>query len=212
MSSIDERVVQMKFDNKQFESGVRTTLAALEALKKGLDFKATSTKFSTSLESLNKDAQNLKKTLNFKDASKSFNDLGNSAKSATSKIDFATVGNKLESLSEKIQGVKKHFTFSKEANNVADLERTVNKMDLSPMANAIEDIKNRFNNMGIVGITIMQNLTNMAMQTGTSIAKAMSIQPVIDGYREYETQINSVQTILANTPFRMYSECIGPSI
>ena len=199
MSSVDERVVQMKFDNKQFESGVRTTLAALEALKKGLDFKATSTKFSTSLESLNKDAQNLKKTLNFKDASKSFDDLGNSAKSATSKIDFTTVGNKLMSLSEKIQGVKKHFTFNKEANNVADLERTVNKMDLSPMANAIEDIKNRFNNMGIVGITIMQNLTNMAMQTGTSIAKAMSIQSVIDGYREYETQINSVQTILANT-------------
>lgn len=199
MSSIDERVVQMKFDNKQFESGVRTTLAALEALKKGLDFKATSTKFSTSLESLNKDAQNLKKTLNFKDASKSFNDLGNSAKSATSKIDFTTVGNKLMSLSEKIQGVKKHFTFNKEANNVADLERTVNKIDLSPMANAIEDVKNRFNNMGIVGITIMQNLTNMAMQTGTSIVKAMSIQSVIDGYREYETQINSVQTILANT-------------
>lgn len=199
MSSIDERVVQMKFDNKQFESGVRTTLAALEALKKGLDFKATSTKFSTSLESLNKDAQNLKKTLNFKDASKSFDDLGNSAKSATSKIDFATVGNKLMSLSEKIQGVKKHFTFNKEANNVADLERTVNKIDLSPMANAIEDVKNRFNNMGIVGITIMQNLTNMAMQTGTSIVKAMSIQSVIDGYREYETQINSVQTILANT-------------
>lgn len=199
MSSIDERVVQMKFDNKQFESGVRTTLAALEALKKGLDFKATSTKFSTSLESLNKDAQNLKKTLNFKDTSKSFNDLGNSAKSATSKIDFTTVGNKLMSLSEKIQGVKKHFTFNREANNVADLERTVNKMDLSPMANAIEDIKNRFNNMGIVGITIMQNLTNMAMQTGGSIAKALSIQPVIDGYREYETQINSVQTILANT-------------
>lgn len=199
MSSIDERVVQMKFDNKQFESGVRTTLAALEALKKGLDFKATSTKFSTSLESLNKDAQNLKKTLNFKDASKSFSDLGNSAKSATSKIDFTTVGNKLMSLSEKIQGVKKHFTFNKEANNVADLERTVNKIDLSPMANAIEDVKNRFNNMGIVGITIMQNLTNMAMQTGASIVKAMSIQSVIDGYREYETQINSVQTILANT-------------
>lgn len=199
MSGIDERVVQMKFDNKQFESGVRTTIAALDALKKGLDFKATSTKFSTSLESLNKEAQNLKKTLNFKDASKSFNELGNSAKSATAKIDFSSVGSKLISLSEKIQGVKKHFTFSQEANNIADLERTVNKVDLSPMANAIEDVKNRFNNMGIVGITIMQNLTNMAMQTGASIAKAMSIQSVIDGYREYETQINAVQTILANT-------------
>ena len=199
MSSIDERVVQMKFDNKQFESGVRTTLAALEALKKGLDFKATSTKFSTSLESLNKEAQNLKKTLNFKDASKSFNELGNSAKNATSKIDFSSVGNKLVGFGQKILDVKNKFVFDKEASNVADLERTVNKADFTPIANAVEDIKNRFNNMGIVGITIMQNLTNMAMQTGSSIIKAMSIESVIDGYREYETQINAVQTILANT-------------
>lgn len=38
MSSIDERIVQMKFDNDQFESGVRTTLQSLDNLKKGLDF------------------------------------------------------------------------------------------------------------------------------------------------------------------------------
>jgi tape measure domain-containing protein len=36
MSSIDERVVQMQFDNKQFESGIKTTLTSLDALNKGL--------------------------------------------------------------------------------------------------------------------------------------------------------------------------------
>ena len=38
MSSVDERIVQMKFDNAQFESGVKTTLDSLDNLKKGLDF------------------------------------------------------------------------------------------------------------------------------------------------------------------------------
>ena len=39
MSSIDNRIVQMEFDNKQFEAGVQTTLKSLENLKNGLDLK-----------------------------------------------------------------------------------------------------------------------------------------------------------------------------
>ena len=35
--TIDERVVEMKFDNKQFEAGVQTSLSTLDKLKKGLD-------------------------------------------------------------------------------------------------------------------------------------------------------------------------------
>lgn len=38
MSSVDERIVQMKFDNNQFESGVKQTLNSLDNLKKGLNF------------------------------------------------------------------------------------------------------------------------------------------------------------------------------
>ena len=36
MSSIDRRVVEMEFDNRQFERGIKDTLNSLEALKKGL--------------------------------------------------------------------------------------------------------------------------------------------------------------------------------
>ena len=41
MSSIDERVVEMKFDNGQFQRGVSTTMSALDALKKGLNLDAS---------------------------------------------------------------------------------------------------------------------------------------------------------------------------
>lgn len=37
MSSIDERIVQMRFDNQQFESGVKTSLNTLDRLKKSLN-------------------------------------------------------------------------------------------------------------------------------------------------------------------------------
>lgn len=38
MSSIDQRIVEMQFDNKQFESGIQTSMSSLDKLKKTLKF------------------------------------------------------------------------------------------------------------------------------------------------------------------------------
>ena len=38
MSGIDQRIVEMQFDNKQFESGVKTTISTLDRLKQKLNF------------------------------------------------------------------------------------------------------------------------------------------------------------------------------
>lgn len=38
MSSIDDRIVSIKFDNASFEANIKTTLGSLEALKKSLNF------------------------------------------------------------------------------------------------------------------------------------------------------------------------------
>ena len=38
MSTIDQRIVQMRFDNKDFESNVGTTMSTLEKLKEKLKF------------------------------------------------------------------------------------------------------------------------------------------------------------------------------
>ena len=39
MSSIDQRIIQMQFDNKGFENGVRTTLKSLKTLQENLKMK-----------------------------------------------------------------------------------------------------------------------------------------------------------------------------
>ena len=53
MSSIDQRIVEMQFDNRQFESGVKTTISTLDRLKQKLNFG----KSSESLDDLNKAAK-----------------------------------------------------------------------------------------------------------------------------------------------------------
>lgn len=53
--TIDERVVEMRFDNKQFEDNVQTSLSTLDKLKKGLDLSGA----SKGLESVGTAAKNV---------------------------------------------------------------------------------------------------------------------------------------------------------
>ena len=48
-------------------------------------------------------------------------------------------------------------------------------------------------------MTALSNITTTAMRVGKSIADSLTIDPIKDGFTEYETQMNAVQTILANT-------------
>lgn len=58
MSSVDERIVEMRFDNQQFESGVQKSLRTLDRLKSGLN-----------LESSAKSLENLQTSVNAMDFS-----------------------------------------------------------------------------------------------------------------------------------------------
>ena len=53
--TIDERVVEMRFDNQQFEKNVQTSMSTLEKLKQKLNL----TGASKSLEDVNKAAKNV---------------------------------------------------------------------------------------------------------------------------------------------------------
>ena len=55
MSSVDERIVEMRFDNKDFENNVQQTMTTLDKLKSALNFKDASKSF----DNLSKAANNL---------------------------------------------------------------------------------------------------------------------------------------------------------
>lgn len=54
MSSIDNRIVQMQFNNKQFEAGAKTTLGTLAKLKQALNFSGVKTGVDTLGSAINK--------------------------------------------------------------------------------------------------------------------------------------------------------------
>lgn len=124
--TIDDRVVEMRFDNSNFESNVKTSMSTLDRLKKALKF------------------------------------------------DGATSG--LESI-----------------------DASVKRMNFSPLGNAIETINAKFSAMQVIGMTALSNITTAAMNAGTRLASALTIDPITSGFQEYETQIGAIQTILANT-------------
>lgn len=129
--NIDNRIVRMQFDNRQFEKGVQTTTTSLHKLKESL------------------------------------------------KLDKAAEG----------------------FNKISSAAKTV---DLSVLMDAAETIKHRFSAFGIIGMTVLQNITNMAISTGRRLVDALSFNSIRDGFAEYETQMGAIQTIMANVSDKGY--------
>ena len=127
-TTVDERVVEMRFDNKQFEQNIQTSLSSLDKLKKGLNLEGAAKGLETVNDAANKCSGNM-----------------------------------------------------------------------SPLSNAVETVRVRFSALEVMAITALQNITNSALAAGKNLVSAFTIDPIKSGFEEYETQINAVQTILANT-------------
>ena len=126
MSSIDNRVVHMTFDNKAFEAGIAQTLRSLDKLNKGLQMQG---------------------------ATKGLKD-----------VDAAAKGVKLDS-----------------------------------MGAQADSVTAKLKNLSVIGVSALATITSKAVEAGGRFVKALTLDPVIAGFHNYETQINAVGTILANT-------------
>jgi len=78
---------------------------------------------------------------------------------------------------------------------IEKLVANIKGVDFSAMANGIQQLNDRFSNLGIVGITVMQRLTNAAIDAGAKIGEAITAAPR-DGWKEYEMNLDAVKTIL----------------
>lgn len=70
---------------------------------------------------------------------------------------------------------------------------------LSSVADGVSHISDRFKALSVIGLSALNNITNQAIFAGQNLVKSLTVEPILDGFREYETNLNSIQTILANT-------------
>lgn len=125
-TTIDEKVVEMRFDNSNFENNVKTSMSTLEKLKSALKFKGAS-------------------------------------------------------------------------EGLSNIQASANKVNFSGMTNGIETVNAKFSYLQATIQHQLNNIVDSTVNAGKRMISALTIDPVKSGLQEYETQINAVQTILANT-------------
>lgn len=105
---------------------------------------------------------------------------------------IATSLKSLEALNKgtQLQGATKGFD---------SLNNAAKNVKLDHIADSVQNITDRFKAMSVVGLTALSNITNQAVYAGQNLAKSLTIDPIMKGFREYELNMNSIQTILANT-------------
>ena len=106
--------------------------------------------------------------------------------------------NAKESMST-IDKLKDKLKFDNVAKGMGAVDDAIKKVDFSKMSNGVETVQAKFSALEVMGVTAIANITNDAINAGKRIVSALTIDPISSGFKEYETQINAVQTILANT-------------
>ena len=95
--------------------------------------------------------------------------------------------------------LKKSLNFKDTGKSLENLNSSIKNVNMSGLGNAVDTVRTKFSALEIMGVTALANITNSAVNAGKRIVSALTIDPIRTGFQEYETQINAVQTILANT-------------
>ena len=101
-----------------------------------------------------------------------------------------------------LQNLNESLKMKNATNGLSDVQSGINKLTslgMGALSSGVDAVSTKFNALGIIAATALMNMTNQAIATGKRLASALSIDPIMDGFSEYETKMNSIQTILTNT-------------
>lgn len=95
--------------------------------------------------------------------------------------------------------LKRALHFPDAGKGLNDINAAGQKVDLSHISRTLDDIKGKFSAMSVAALAVFATIATRAVSAGAQVAKAFTIDPIIQGFHEYETQLNAIQTILSNT-------------
>ena len=115
------------------------------------------------------------------------------------KLKFKGTSKSIAELGDSVTTLKGKMKFDDSAKSVNALQAAINAVSFNTLSAGIDAVKSKFSAMNVVAITAISEMTKKALHAGESITDALTIAPIKSGFEEYETQLNAVQTILANT-------------
>ena len=87
-------------------------------------------------------------------------------------------------------------------NGLSEVDRGIKGLihsGLGSLGNNVDQVGGKFNAMAVVAATALSKVASAAVDTGSRLVKALTLDPVLTGFEEYETKMNSITTILTNT-------------
>jgi tape measure domain-containing protein len=114
-------------------------------------------------------------------------------------LDFSNTQRGLQNLSTAGTNINKNLKFDGVKKSLEDLNATTKRFSLDGVSKGIEDVSGKFLALSTIGITVLSDITRRAVDAGINFVKSFSFGPIMDGFSEMETNMNSIQTILANT-------------
>ena len=98
-----------------------------------------------------------------------------------------------------IDKLKQGLSFAGVSKGFEEITHAAGRVNMSGVGKGIDDISSRLSALQVIGVTALANIANSAVNAGKRMISAFTIDPVKTGFSEYETQINAIQTVLANT-------------
>lgn len=95
--------------------------------------------------------------------------------------------------------LKKSLNMDSAAKGFDELNKASKNVSFDGLTTGVENIKNHFSAMEVVGITALANITTAAMRAGANMVKSLTLDQVTSGFNEYELKMGSIQTIMAGT-------------
>ena len=117
-----------------------------------------------------------------------------SASFETSKFEAGT-----QKMLSSIDKLKSSMNFKNAGKGLEQINAAAQKMDLSHISKGVDAIKGKLNALRLTAIATFASIASRAISASASFVKKFTVAPILQGLHEYENQLNSVQTILANT-------------
>jgi tape measure domain-containing protein len=202
MASIDERVVVMSFENAKFEASVSVTMATLAKLNASI----ANTGKVNALGDIEKAAQKVTLQGPMSALDKLRQRLFGASQGAEQGFsEIERAGSKVSLLNPitAIDKVRSHLSTVGvgAADGFSDIERASARVTLAPLHHAIDSVQSHFSALTVIATSALNTIVMDATRQGGQLVKSLSLGPVTGGLEEYATNLNSIQTILANTQF-----------
>lgn len=184
MSGVDNRIVTMKFDNRQFEQSANQTIGTLGKIKEGLNFGTVVSGAVRGLATVTGALDKIGLRTPFSPMIKATN------------TGLTAVGGVLDKL-----GMKNPFSTG--IQSATELQRAAQTAGgpagMGVLEGGVTAVSAKFIALTTIAVAALSQITTRAISSTTAWVKSFTIQPILDGLNEYQTNLQAIQTVQANT-------------